>query len=79
MIPCQNLFADLNQGSGETSDTLAESRSVRVERIVSRGAASPDGFWYDQENDEWVLLARGEATLEFENGEMTEMKTGDHL
>ena len=44
-----NLFAgippDLPQ---ERIDELAASANVRIERIVSRTHASPDGFWYDQ-------------------------------
>ena len=42
-------------------------RAVRIERIVSEGQASPPGFWYDQEGDEWVLLLRGGAELEFDD------------
>lgn len=38
-----------------------------VERIASGGHASPPGFWYDQDWDEWVLVVRGTAELEFEN------------
>jgi cupin 2 domain-containing protein len=29
--------------------------------------------------NEWVLLARGEAVLRFENGEPIPLKAGDHL
>jgi len=41
-----------------------------MEEIISRGAASPGDFWYDQERDEWVMLARGEAVLRFDDGEL---------
>lgn len=40
--------------------------SVRIERIVSRGHSSPDGFWYDQEEHEWVLVLSGSGSVEFE-------------
>lgn len=36
---------------------------MRVERIVSRGHRSPEGFWYDQAEDELVVLVAGEAAL----------------
>lgn len=38
---------------------------VRIERIVSRGHATPPGDWYDQDLDEWVLVVEGEGELEF--------------
>lgn len=44
-------------------DILLESDNVRVERIVSRAAPSPDGYWYDQSEDEWVAVLDGQAVL----------------
>lgn len=66
----------------ELVSVLAESNSVRIERIVSDGHASPNGFWYDQEQNEWVLLMSGSAvlSLETESGiEQIELKPGDCL
>jgi cupin 2 domain-containing protein len=51
----------------ELVTVLARGRGVRVERIVSRGHRSPAGFWYDQEEQEFVLLVAGEARIEIEN------------
>ena len=74
-----NLFAPQKGHPGEESFTaLLAGRHFEFEEIVSRGAASPDNFWYDQERDEWVLLARGTATLRFEDG-FLELEAGDHL
>ena len=43
-----NLFADLPAHlPAELATTLLEADDVRVERIVSHGHASPEGFWYD--------------------------------
>jgi cupin 2 domain-containing protein len=53
--------------------------NVRIERIVSSGNVSPDGFWYDQEEDEWVLLITGTAVLAFEDNRTVELKAGDTL
>lgn len=73
-----NLFADLPPpGADETFDTLFEHAATRIERIVSHRHASPPGFWYDQEQAEWVLVVRGEAVLAFADGERREMRTGD--
>ena len=40
---------------------------LRLERIHSCAAASPEGFWYDQDEHEWVLLLQGSARLRFED------------
>jgi cupin 2 domain-containing protein len=62
--------------SEELVTVLAESKHVRIERIVSHGQASPAGFWYDQGEDEWVVLLEGRARLEFE-GESLDLGPGD--
>ena len=56
-----------------------EAASVRIERIVSHGHASPEGFWYDQDQSEFVVLLQSAARLRFEDG-MIEMDpgSGDH-
>jgi len=50
----------------ELVDDLFSGQSFRVERIVSRGHASPDDFWYDQDENEWVMVVQGEARLQLE-------------
>ncbi len=75
-----NLFVDLPaELPEELVDVLAQNEDVRIERIVSRGHASPDGFWYDQDIDEWVVVLLGEAKLLLE-GESAprHMQPGDH-
>ena len=67
LIQKPNLFSALPAGSPEELvETLAECKHARIERIVSTGHASPDGFWYDQEESEWVVVLKGEAKLLFE-------------
>src|SRR5579863_6296218 len=74
-----NLFADLPVHlPDEVLTTLLEAGGMRIERIVSHGHASPDGFWYDQDLHEWVVLLKGTARLRFEN-ETIEMKPGDFV
>jgi cupin 2 domain-containing protein len=49
----QNLFAEPPRHSpDELFTTLLEAANVRIERIVSHGHASPEGFWYDQDQHE---------------------------
>ncbi|BCS53359.1 cupin [Geobacter sp. SVR] len=64
----------------ELFQTLAASGGARVERIVSLGQCSPEGEWFDQDQDEWVLLLAGEALLLLE-GEPAprRLASGDHL
>jgi len=43
-----NLFNDLPlKLPDELFTTLQKANSFRVERIVSHGHASPEGFWYN--------------------------------
>lgn len=59
-----NLFASLPASlPSEIVEPLHRQDNVRIERIVSHGHASPAGFWYDQTEDEWVLVAQGAARL----------------
>ncbi|SRR5713226_6486369 len=79
-VRVENIFADLPGSSGqEQSLALFENKAVRIERIVSHSHSSPTGFWYDPSESEWVMVLRGYATLEFEGGELVQMKEGDHL
>jgi cupin 2 domain-containing protein len=64
----------------EIFQTLVESGSVRIERIVSDGHTTPQGEWYDQRWDEWVFLVSGGATLRFaDSAEPLDLKPGDHV
>jgi len=66
--PADNLFADLPKGAlpEELIENLVVSEHVRVERIISTGQSSPDDFWYDQEENEWIVVLRGSAALQFQ-------------
>lgn len=61
----RQIPADLPE---EMVESLCRAEHVRIERIVSRGHASPPGFWYDQEQNEFVLLVSGRARLAFADG-----------
>lgn len=63
----------------ELFTTLAAGRSVRIERIVSRGHSSPPDFFYDQDEAEFILLVSGEAELELQAGEKHHLRPGDCL
>lgn len=74
-----NLFDGLSAGGAEeVFATLAEAGGARIERIVSHGHVSPEGFWYDQPHREWVVVLRGAAKIRFEDG-VEEMGPGDFV
>jgi cupin 2 domain-containing protein len=76
-----NIFADLPPNlPDELVQTLLEAANVRIERIVSHGHASPAGFWYDQDQHEWVMVLKGAARIRLEDEEKpVEMKSGDFI
>ena len=76
-----NLFADLPPHlPDELFATLLDAVNVRIERIVSHGHASPEGFWYDQDQHEWVVLLKGAARLRFDGeAPLHEMRPGDFI
>ena len=78
-----NLLNDLPiqraDGKEHFKDILKRT-DVRLERIVSHGQSSPDGFWYDQDEDEWVLVLKGQAKLQLQAPEeLVALQEGDHL
>jgi len=74
-----NLYRDTAAGEVERVDRLAGSDGVRIERIVSHGHCSPDGFWYDQPESEWVVLLAGCARIAYDDGREVSLTPGDHL
>lgn len=77
----KNIFKNIpNKLDDELVETIAASSNVNIERIVSMGQASPEGFWYDQDEDEFVILLQGCAGLRFEDGDnIVELIAGDYL
>lgn len=74
-----NVFTSLPQHlPDELTETLLQAANVRIERIVSHGQASPEGFWYDQSQPEFALLLKGAARLTFED-ETVEMIPGSFI
>lgn len=77
-----NLFANLPVSAlqDEQFSELLKRPSLRIERIVSTGQASPPGFWYDQPEGEWVLLLQGAAGIRFADAPETRaLAPGDFL
>nr|WP_281932819.1 cupin domain-containing protein [Methylocystis iwaonis] len=81
MLAAGNLFANIPERLTEEEFTaLAELPGARIERIVSTGQASPAGYWYDQEQTEWVILLSGSAGLLFEGEDAPRiLRPGDYV
>jgi cupin 2 domain-containing protein len=71
-------IAGFENSSAEIFQTLAEGSSM-IERIISNGQTTPEGEWYDQPLDEWVVLLQGEATIHFEDEGLMNLYTGDYV
>jgi cupin 2 domain-containing protein len=81
MMKQGNIFANIPDQSGEELfETILEKPGTRLERIVSYGQATPEGQWYDQKHDEWVMLLSGSADLQLEGEvEPRHLRSGDYL
>jgi len=79
MMKTANLFSKIPTSlPEELFSTLLETPHFKLERIVSEGQSTPENKWYDQDQDEWVLLLQGHAELQFiEPEENLTLKMGD--
>ena len=76
-----DLFANLPDAApDEQFESLLKRPGVRILRIVSTGQATPDGEWYDQDGDEWVVVLRGRAGVIIDGeAEPRELGPGEYL
>jgi cupin 2 domain-containing protein len=81
MTSVKNLFSDITpEFEEELFETILGRETFRIERIVSHDHCSPEGFWYDQDEHEWVILLKGSAVLRFEDqSENITMSPGDYI
>jgi cupin 2 domain-containing protein len=77
----KNIFDSLPEKlPGEIFETLVEINNIKIERIISSGQSSREGFWYDQDKNEWVIVLSGSAALLFENEKEEKiLKAGDYV
>ena len=66
--------------TNEEVQTILKTDKFRLEKIVSRGHTTPPGEWYDQEENEWVMVVKGAAQLRFADSEnLFDMKPGSYI
>ena len=77
----RNIFRNIPEKiSDEIFEKILENNNVRIERIISKGHSTPKDFWYDQEENEWVILLKGSAEILFKNNSVIiHLKEGDYL
>ena len=76
-----SLFKDIPADlAEELFESICSTENVKIERIVSKGHSSPEGFWYDQDRNEFVLIVQGSAGLQIEGeDDIVTLNAGDYL
>jgi len=75
-----NIFDNIPQHlDEELFENLLTKDGIKIQRIVSEAHTTPEGQWYDQEDNEWVILLQGAAIISFENEEDIPLKVGEYL
>jgi len=65
--------------SQEQFDQLIQGKTCKLKRIISTGHTTPKNQWYDQPEDEWVMVIQGAAKLQFTDNDEITLKPGDYL
>lgn len=79
-INAGNLFESIPDSiQKELFTQIIDGENIKIERIVSKGHTSPKSGWYDQNNNEWIVVLKGEARLSFKNGGDMFLVAGSHL
>ena len=85
--PVEQLSSDANlltrplppQGQ-EQQHLLHAGSNWRLELILSCAASSPEGFWYDQDDHEWIVLIKGSARMQLKDPDAwVDLSVGDQL
>lgn len=78
--PLFNLFEHLPDArQAEQFEDILRLPGIRIERIVSCGQSSPEGYWYDQSEGEWVMVLQGQGVIEFDDGRLLTLNSGDGI
>ena len=77
----ENIYNNIpKKFSDEVIENILENKSIRIERIISKGHSTPKEFWYDQDENEWVIVLNGKAEIFFDGDiNPVQLKKGDYL
>ena len=74
-----NIFSDIPQNlPDELFSIILKQNNMHIERIVSKGHTTPVGEWYDQNQNEWILLIQGQARLRLIDDQVIDLNKGDY-
>ena len=68
-----------NSSKNEIFETITANDKIKIERIISYGQTTQEDFWYDQSEDEFVVILKGNAKIKYDNNKIFELKEGDSL
>ena len=76
----ENIFESIpNNLTEEVFETILQSKNITIERIISKGHTSPETGWYNQEQNEWVMVLKGDAIITFEDEKEIRLNEGSYL
>lgn len=76
----KNIFESIPDNlDKEISEKLIQNKDIKIERIISKGHTSPESGWYDQAQNEWVIILKGEAIISFETEEEVILGVGHYI
>ena len=76
----ENIFRNIpSELPHEIFEDIIVTDKLRVERIVSKGQTSPETGWYNQSENEWVIVLSGYGVIEYIDGVKVTLKQGDYL
>ena len=79
-MKANNIFKDIPAVLPEEFfQTIKEKNNIKIERIVSDNHSSPEGFYYNQTEDEFVILLKGSAQITFKDSKSILLNPGDYL
>ena len=75
-----NIFANIpSEIKEELFEDIIRNEGIKIQRIVSKGHITKENEWYDQKSNEWVIVLKGEAILEFEGADEVRLKDGEYI
>ncbi|MDB2562606.1 cupin domain-containing protein [Sulfurimonas sp.] len=75
-----NIFDNIpKELDAELFQDILVKDNLKIQRIVSQGESTNDDKWYIQEDDEWVIVLQGKATISFIDESDINLNSGDYI